>query len=123
MDDAVQVTGQKAARERKKDQENQKGEVDSPNNEAAGNRVWARTDVVLLEKEQGGFEHLAGVLDNEEKEPLPWAAMVKSKVIQAYGDERKPRNIVAITDGAKNMRGRLLAIFGVTVVIISDGFH
>ena len=123
MDDAIQVKGQKATRERKKDQENQKVEVDSQNNEAAGNRVWVRTDVVLLEKKQGGFEYLTGVLDNEEKEPLPLAAMVKSKVIQEYGDERKPLNIVAITDGAKNIRGRLLAIFGVTVVIILDWLH
>ena len=123
MDDAIQVKGQKATRERKKDQENQKGEVDPQNNEAAGNRVWVRTDVVLLEKKQGGFEYVTGVLDNEEKELLPLAAIVKSKVIQEYGDERKPLNIVAITDGAKNIRGRLLAIFGVTVVIILDWFH
>lgn len=123
MDDAIQVKGQKATRERKKEQENQEGEVDSPNNEAAGNRVWVRTDVVLLEKKQGGFEYLTGVLDHEEKEPLPLAAIVKSKVIQEYGDQRNPLNIVAITDGAKNIRGRLLAIFGVTVVIILDWFH
>ena len=106
MDDAIQVKGQKATRERKKDQENQKGEVDSQNGEAAGNRVWVRTDVVLLEKKQGGFEYLTGVLDSEEKEPLPLAAIVKSKVIQEYGDERNPLNIVAMTDGAKNIRGR-----------------
>ena len=44
-------------------------------------------------------------------------------MIQEYGDESNPLNIVAITDGAKAIRGRLLAIFGVTVVIILDGFH
>ena len=123
MDDAIQVKGQKATRERIKDQEDQKVAVDPPNNEAAGNRVWARTEVVVLEKKQGGFAYLTGVIDEAGNEPVPLAALVKSKVIQEYGDERKPLNIVAITDGAKDIRGRLLAIFGVTVVIILDWFH
>ena len=123
MDDAIQVKGQKATRERIKDQEDQKVAVDPLNNEAAGNRVWVRTEVVVLEKKQGGFAYLTGVIDEAGNEPVPLAALVKSKVIQEYGDERKPLNIVAITDGAKDIRGRLLAIFGVTVVIILDWFH
>ena len=51
------------------------------------------------------------------------ADLVKSKIIQEYGEVRNPLNIVAITDGAKDIRGRLLAIFGVMVVIVLDGFH
>jgi hypothetical protein len=77
----------------------------------------------LLEKKKGGFEYITGVIDPEGKERLPLADIVKSKVIQEYGDERKPLNIVAITDGAKDIRGRLLAIFGMMVVIILDWFH
>jgi hypothetical protein len=77
----------------------------------------------LLEKKKGGFEYITGVIDPEGKELLPLADIVKSKVIQEYGDERKPLNIVAITDGAKDIRGRLLAIFGMTVVMILDWFH
>ena len=49
------------------------------------------TDVSLLEKQKGGFESITEVIDKEEKEPLPLAAIVKSKVIQEYGDEPKPR--------------------------------
>jgi hypothetical protein len=123
MDDAIQVKGQKETREHKKDQENQKVEFISPNDEAANKRVRVSTDVVLLEKKKGGFEYITGVIDKEEKEPLPLAAIVKSKVIQQYGNDRKPLNIVAITDGAKDIRGRLLTIFGMTVVIILDWFH
>ena len=123
MDDAIQVKGQKATRERIKDHEDQKIAVDPLNNEAAGNRVWVHTDVVVLEKKQGGFEYLTGVIDEAGNEPVPLAALIKSKVIQEYGDERKPLNIVAITDGGKDIRGRLLAIFGVTVVNILDWFH
>ena len=44
-------------------------------------------------------------------------------MIQEYGDEPKPLHIVAITAGAKAMRGRLLAIVGMTVVISLDGLH
>ena len=44
-------------------------------------------------------------------------------MIQEYGDELQPLNIVALTDGAKAIRGRLLTIFGMTVVIILDWFH
>lgn len=123
MDDAIQVKGQKAARGNKKGKEKQILEVDSQSNGAADKTIWVRTDVVLLEKKKGGFEYITGVIDPEGKELLPLADIVKSKVIQEYGDERKPLNIVAITDGAKDIRGRLLAIFGMTVVIILDWFH
>jgi len=123
MDDAIQVKGQKAVRDNKKDKEKQILEVDSQSNGAAEKKIWVRTDVVLLEKKKGGFEYITGVIDPEGKERLPLADIVKSKVIQEYGDERKPLNIVAITDGAKDIRARLLAIFGMTVVIILDWFH
>ena len=122
LDDAIQVKGQKETRERKKSDENQPVEAISQNGEEANNRVRISTEVILLEKQKGGFEYITGVIDKEEKEPLPLAAIVKSKVIQEYGGERKPLNIVALTDGAKAIRGRLAAIFGMTVVIILDGF-
>jgi len=50
MDDAIQVKGQKAARDHKKDKEKQILEVDSQSNGAADQKIWVRTDVVLLEK-------------------------------------------------------------------------
>jgi hypothetical protein len=123
LDDAIQVKGQKATRESKKSNENQLVEVIFQNDEAATERARISTDVILLEKQKGGFEYITEVIDKAGKEPLPLAAIVKSKVIQEYGDAQKPLNIVAITDGAKAIRGRLLAIFGVTVVIILDWFH
>jgi hypothetical protein len=122
-DDAIQVKGQKETRERRKNDENQPVEVVSLDREAATERARMSTDVILLERKKGGFEYITEVIDNEEKEPLPVAAIVKSKVIQEDGDEPNPLNIVAITDGAKAIRGRLLAIFGMTVVIILDWFH
>jgi hypothetical protein len=123
LDDAIQVKGQKETRERRKNVEDQPVEVVSQDSEAVTERARISTDVIVLEKKKGGFEYITGVIDNEEKEPLPLAAIVKSKVIQEYGDEPNPLNIVVITDGAKTIRGRLLAIFGMTVVIILDWFH
>jgi hypothetical protein len=123
MDDAIQVKGQKTTRDRQKNQENQLVELDSRSGEAVDPKRWVRTDVILLEKKQGGFEYITGAIDPEGNEPLPVADLVKSKIIQEYGEARNPLNIVAITDGAKEIRGRLLAIFGVTVVIILDWFH
>jgi hypothetical protein len=107
LDDAIQVKGQKATRESKKSDDNQPVEVTSQDGEAATERVRMSTDVIVLEKQKGGFEYITEVIDKEEKEPLPLAASVKSKVIQEYGDEQKPLNIVVITDGAKAIRGRL----------------
>ena len=126
MDDAIQVKGQKTTRDRQEPQEpqeNQLVEWDSQPGEAAEPRRWVRTNVLVLEKNQGGFEYITEVIDAEGNELLPVADIVKSKVIQEYGEARKPLNIVAITDGAKDIRGRLLAIFGVTVVVILDWFH
>lgn len=123
LDDAIQVKRQKETRERRKGDESQPVGVVSHDSEAATERARRSTDVILLEKKTGGFEYITRVIDNEEKEPLPLAAIVKSQVIPEYGDEPNPLNIVAITDGAKAIRGRLLAIFGMTVVIILDWFH
>ena len=123
MDDAIQVKGQKTTRDRQENQETQLVEWDSRRGEAAEPRRWVRTNVLVLEKNQGGFEYITEVIDSEGNELLPVADIVKSKVIQEYGAAGKPLNIVAITDGAKDIRGRLLAILGVTVVVILDWFH
>ena len=62
-------------------------------------------------------------LVNQER-PIPRLVdVVKAKVIQEYGDQGSPLNIVAITDGVRNIRLRLLSIFVNTVVIILDWYH
>jgi hypothetical protein len=106
LDDAIPVKGQKETRERKKSNENPPVEVTSRDGEAATERARIRTDVILWEKKKGGFESITEVIDKEEKEPLLLAAMVKSQGIQEYGDDPKPLNIVAITEGAKAIRWR-----------------
>ena len=45
-------------------------------------------------------------------------------MLKEYGEQEKtPLNLVAITDGAQDIRRRLWAIFGITLVIILDWYH
>lgn len=48
--------------------------------------------------------------------------MVQSRIQEHY-PETAPLNIVAITDGAKTIRKRLLAIFGIVITLILDWYH
>jgi len=61
-------------------QENQLVEFDSRSGETVDPKSWVRTDVILLEKKQGDFEYITGVIDPEGNEPLPVADLVKSKI-------------------------------------------
>ncbi len=46
--------------------------------------------------------------------------MVKAQIIKEYGCGTVPLDLVAITDGAKVIRQRLVTIFGTEVVVILD---
>jgi len=89
--------------------------------ESAGSRV--NSDVVLLEKKAGDFEYITSVIDKKGNELLPLSDIVKSKVIEEYGNDVEPLKVVAISDGAKNIRNMLMAVFGVLIVIILDWYH
>ena len=81
------------------------------------------TDVVMLQKSTGEFEYIIAPMNAEGEDLLSLATVVQAKVIQEYGDETRPLNMVAITDGARVIRQRLLAIFGVAVTVILDWYH
>ncbi|EDN66591.1 hypothetical protein BGP_2294 [Beggiatoa sp. PS] len=93
-------------------------EKDSENTDS-----FVPTNIVLLEKKTGDFEHISSAIDKEGEELLPLSDIVKSIVIQEYGIDLEPLNVVAVTDGAKNIRTLLMAIFGFLVVIILDWYH
>ena len=65
--------------------------------------VRVNTNIVLVEKKAGGFEHITSAIDKNGKELLPISDIVKSKVIQEYGNDEEPVNVVAISDGAKDI--------------------
>ena len=75
----------------------------------------------MLQTPKGDFEYLIAPLDDSSvEEIMNLATVVKARILDIYRKESKPLNIVAITDGAKVIRHRLLTIFGVLPVVILD---
>ncbi|RMF29397.1 MAG: hypothetical protein D6752_06080, partial [Candidatus Nitrosothermus koennekii] len=107
LDDGIQVKGQKEKRH------------SSP----VSKKLRINSNIIMLQKKGGGFEYTTGVIDKEGEELVPLEEVVKSKFIEEYGEEKKALNVVAITDGAKDIRVRLLAIFGIGITIILDWYH
>lgn len=118
FDDAIQVKGQKDKRQPKAKLEQLKGQSSLKSKTSA-----VITDVVLLQKATRGFEYIAAPIDEAGQELLGLTSVVKANVMQEYGDETNPLNLVAITDGAKVIRQRLISIFGDAVVVILDWYH
>ncbi len=81
------------------------------------------TDIVILQKATDGFEYIAAPINADGEELLSLASVVKAKVIQEDGSQASALNLVAITDGARAIRHRLLTIFGGGVIVILDWYH
>ncbi len=117
FDDGIQVKGQKAERQQKLKQENKSQKLlEKP-------APAITTDIVILQKANAGFEYMTVPINATGEDLLSLASVVKAKVIQEYGSQNSPLNLVAITDGARTIRHRLLTIFGVAVTIILDWYH
>ncbi len=88
-------------------------------------KKYYQTDVVLLQKAQGGYEYLTTPIDAQGKVILSLEQVIKAKVVQKYGSGtiEHPLNLVAIADGAKSIRCRLQSVFGEQVTIILDWYH
>lgn len=107
FDDAIQVKEQKAARDGR----------------AAPKRSRVSTDVVMVERKDGGFRYLTAGIDESGQEIISLEKVVTACLLTEYGARREKLPVVAITDGAKAIRQRLLAIFGVAVTVILDWYH
>lgn len=105
--DAILVKEQKGKRDRKDKK----------------HKSFVSNTIALLEnKEKKGFDCLIaplGGLGNH----VGLKELIQAKIIENYGDVAKPLNIVAINDGAKDIRELLLAVYGVVVVVILDWYH
>jgi hypothetical protein len=117
FDDGIQVKGQKAKRQLEAKQENKSQKPLSKKTPAIA------TDIVILQKATTGFEYIAAPINTKGKDLLNLASIVKAKIIQEYGSKTSQLNLVAITDGAKSIRHRLLTLFGVAVTRILDWYH
>ena len=118
FDDGIQVKGQKETRQSKKE-----ASTIEPLEQCDRKKIRINSNVIMLEKKEGGFEYITGVIDEEGEELLPLEEVAKSKIIEEHGEKKGPLNFVAITDGAKDIRLRLLAIFGIVITIILDWYH
>ena len=115
FDDGIQVKGQKPKRNASNELTADILCLDNVKSKTSA----VITDVAMLQTPKGGFEYLVSPLDTEEEEPISLATVVRARILDLYQKESKPLNIVAITDGAKVIRHRLLAIFGVLPVFFS----
>jgi hypothetical protein len=119
FEDAIQVRGQKENRQHKQGVEQKLTDRDAEKTKTPA----IQTDIVILEKKDGGFEYITAPINDRGHEAIPLPALVKSRVIQEYGKEVKPLPVVAITDGAKVIRQHLGVVFGATLIIILDWYH
>jgi len=70
-----------------------------------------------------GVEYIASPINQLGSDLLSLSELIRAKVIQEYGQKAHPLNLVAITDGARAIRHRLLAVFGAGVSVILDWEH
>lgn len=126
FEDAIQVRGQKQNRVHK-----QKVNKDIPSGSTEKTaRLAAKeksppvfTNVVMLQKKNREFEHMVAPIDEKGQETVSLPDMLKSRVIEEYGQATEPLPVVAITDGAQVIRQHLYAVFGATLVILLDWYH
>ncbi|MDZ4879010.1 MAG: hypothetical protein CLLPBCKN_008448 [Chroococcidiopsis cubana SAG 39.79] len=76
-----------------------------------------------MQKPTTKFEYIAAPINANGEDLLSLANVTKAKILQEYGSQISPLNLVAITDGARAIRHRLLTIFGLEVTVILDWYH
>jgi len=111
FDDAILTKEQAETRHKKS--------TSNPEKESAS---FVSTDVVLLQTPKDGFEYITETIDQDGETLVPFSTVVQSRILSHY-PEPFALNIVAITDGAKTIRNRLLAIFGGVAILILDWYH
>jgi len=116
FDDGIQVKSQKAERQPKA----KPARANNDQSTLKAKTPAVSTDVVMLQKSTGAFEYVTAPMNAKGEDLLSLATVVRAKIMQEYSNETRLLNIVAITDGARVIRQRLLAIFGVAVTVILD---
>ena len=119
FDDGIGVKKQKETRDKKQ-------EVVMSESEPSGKKQKRKTvitDVVLLQTPPGNFEYLTNPINHQGKPVISLEEIVKYKLTSYYQNDDYPLPIVAITDGASNIRKRLLKLSGQGITLILDWYH
>ena len=119
FDDGIGVKKQKETRS--KNQDIVSSESDAPQQKPK--RKTVITDVVLLQQPTGSFEYLTNPIDHQGKSVITLEEIVKYKLKSYYKDYDYPLPIVAITDGASNIRKRLIKLSSQGITLILDWYH
>lgn len=133
FDDGIGVKKQKVHRERHQDiiasesiklerteALDQKISRDSPR---VRQRKKVITDIVLLSTPKGSFEYITTPIDGDGQPLLSLEKTIKAKLKTHYHNHNYPLPIVAITDGASNIRKRLNKLNNNSVTVILDWYH
>ena len=127
FDDAIGVKKQKENREGNQElviELASRGKFEGTNSsEKKKSRKTVITDLVLLQTPKGHFEYVTTPIDEQGKPLIPLETIVKSKLNYHYQHARYPLPIVAITDGASNIRKRLNQLSEQSVTVILDWYH
>ena len=116
-DDGIRVRKQKSVRQKAADI----SPDDIPGEK--GPKEYINTNVIILEKAKGGFAYMTALSDERGDECVPLRDVVRSCILKEYGERQNPLNIVAVTDGAADIRRRLREIFGSQMTLILDWYH
>ncbi len=119
FDDGIGVKKQKE--NRSKNQEVIIGEADESGQKQK--RKTVITDVVLLQTPKGSFEYLTSPIDNQGQPLIPLEEIIKCKLNYYYQKDNFPLPIVAITDGASNIRKQLHSLNEQGITLILDWYH
>ena len=125
FDDGIGVKKQKDNRERRQNiitSEPTKSEGTQTSNQKQI-RKKVTTDIVLLETPKGGFEYITTPINTEGQPLLSLEEIIQAKLKVHYHNYNYPLPIVAITDGASNIRKRLNKLSNNSVTVILDWYH
>jgi len=91
--------------------------------EGRKNRKKVITDVVMLETCPGEFEYIISPITPQGNLRFPLEIAIQAKLKQYYNNYEGKLPIVAITDGASNIRKRLNNLNPQGITIILDWYH
>jgi hypothetical protein len=125
FDEGIQVKKQKEHREKPSACFSTTEPVQEHQGRGKSRTEKVNSDVLMLQRAQGGFSYIMEGLDGigAEGEHVSAEELVKSAVIREYGERREELNLVAITDGARSIRLFFERVFGVMIVPILDWYH
>ena len=81
------------------------------------------TDIVLLQTPKGSFEYITTPIHRDGTPLFSLEKSIKAKLKTHYYNSNYPLPIVAITDGASNIRKRLNKLSTNSVTVILDWYH